>query len=131
MAPIVLYYSPASPYCRSVLLLARYLKLNVDVKYMDLHEKKEQLTPEFLAINPQHSVPTIDDNGFILWESRAILTYLIESKAPELVPTSPKEKAIVNQRLHYELGGLTNKTSQIVVNYVSHMKNVSRCVVNC
>jgi len=89
---------------------------------MDLQEKKEQLTPEFLSINPQHSVPTIDDNGFILWESRAILTYLIESKAPELVPTSPKEKAIVNQRLHYELGGLTNKTTQIVVNYVSHMK---------
>ncbi|XP_070499905.1 glutathione S-transferase 1-1-like [Chironomus tepperi] len=114
MAPIVLYYSPGSPYCRSVLLLARYLKLDVDIKYMDLHGKKEQLTPEFLAINPQHTIPTIDDNGFILWESRAILTYLIESKAPELVPTSPKEKAIVNQRLHYELGGLTNKTTQIV-----------------
>lgn len=115
MAPIKLYYSPGSPYCRAVLLLARWLKLNVEVKYIDT-QNKEQFSPEFLAINPQHCIPTIDDNGFILWESRAILTYLIESKAPELVPTSPKEKAIVNQRLHYELGGLTNKTTQIVVN---------------
>lgn len=60
-------------------------------------------------------MPTIDDDGFYLWESRAILTYLIESRAPELVPTSPKEKAILNQRLHYELGGLTNKFVQLVV----------------
>lgn len=115
MAPIVLYYSPGSPFCRSVLLLARYLKLNVEIKYIDT-QKKEQHSPEFLAINPQHCIPTIDDNGFILWESRAILAYLIESKAPELVPTSPKEKAIVNQRLHFELGGLTSKMVQIVVN---------------
>lgn len=127
MAPIILYYSPASSYCRSVLLLARYLKLSVEVKYMDTREKKEQFSPEFLAINPQHCIPTIDDNGFILWESRAILAYLIESKAPELVPTSPKEKAIVNQRLHYELGGLSNKLTQMVVNYTHTYVKMSSC----
>ncbi|KAG5679582.1 hypothetical protein PVAND_009142 [Polypedilum vanderplanki] len=114
MAPIILYHSPASPFSRSVLLLMRYLKLDVEVKVMNLMEK-EQFTPEFLKINPQHCVPTIDDDGFYLWESRAILAYLLESKAPELVPTSPKEKAIVNQRLHYELGGFTNKFIQLVV----------------
>jgi glutathione S-transferase len=115
MAPLVFYHSVPSPYSRAVLLLIRYLGIDAEVKVLDLLEKKEHMTPEFLKINPQHCVPTIDDDGYYLWESRAILTYLLESRAPELVPTSPKEKAILNQRLHYELGGLSNKLTQIGV----------------
>lgn len=114
MAPIVIYHSSLSPFCRAVLLYARYLDISIEMKEINLIEK-EQLSEEFIQINPQHLVPTIDDNGFILWESRAILTYLLESKAPHLVPTSPKEKAIVNQRLHFELDGLTTKFFKIFV----------------
>lgn len=132
MAPIVLYHSPYSPFSRSVLLLTRYLNLDVDVKVLDLVEKKEQFSEEFLKINPQHCVPTIDDNGFYLWESRAILSYLMESKAPHLVPTSPKEKAILNQRLHFELGGLTDKFVALFVRKKMRKKSLkSFCIVTC
>lgn len=33
-------------------------------------------TPEYRAMNPNGSVPTIDDDGYVLWESNAIVCYL-------------------------------------------------------
>ena len=40
-------------------------------------------TPEYRAMNPNGTVPTIDDNGFILWESNVIVRYLAMKYAPE------------------------------------------------
>lgn len=36
-------------------------------------------TPEFAALNPMRMIPVIDDNGFRLWESNAIVRYLAET----------------------------------------------------
>jgi len=39
-------------------------------------------TPEYLAMNPNRLIPTIEDEGLVLWESNAILRYLADSYAP-------------------------------------------------
>ena len=33
-------------------------------------------TPEYMKMNPNSLVPTIDDDGFVLWESHSIVRYL-------------------------------------------------------
>jgi glutathione S-transferase len=44
-------------------------------------------TPEYKAMNPNSRVPTIDDDGFVLWESHSILRYLAAKHAPgKLMP---------------------------------------------
>jgi len=42
-------------------------------------------TPEYRAMNPNGTVPTIDDGGFTLWESNSIVRYLAMKYAPELM----------------------------------------------
>ncbi len=44
-------------------------------------------TDAYLAMNPNRLVPTIEDDGFVLYESNAILRYLATKYAPELWPS--------------------------------------------
>jgi glutathione S-transferase len=51
-------------------------------------------TPEYRAMNPNGLVPTIDDEGFILWESHAIVRYLAAKHgAGSLWPTDMRVRA--------------------------------------
>jgi len=51
-------------------------------------------TPEYRKLNPNGLVPTIDDDGFILWESNAIVRYLAAKHAAgTLWPTDLKVRA--------------------------------------
>ncbi|XP_011193458.1 glutathione S-transferase 1-1 [Zeugodacus cucurbitae] len=101
------YYLPGSAPCRSVLLTAKALGIELNKKLLNL-QAGEHLTPEFLKINPQHTIPTLVDNGFALWESRAIQVYLVEKygKDDALFPKCPKKQAVVNQRLYFDMGTL-------------------------
>jgi glutathione S-transferase len=51
-------------------------------------------TPEYLKMNPTGLVPTIDDDGFVLWESHSIVRYLAAKHgAGTLWPTELKARA--------------------------------------
>ena len=72
-----------------------------------------------LQINPQHCVPTLVDNdegGFSLWESRSIVTYLVDKVSPghSLYPTDLQTRATINRWLYWDLGSLYPALSPIL-----------------
>lgn len=65
-------------------------------------------TAEYVKMNPQSTVPTLDDNGKIVWDSHAITRYLASTydKAGSLFPDDPYQRSVIDQRLHFDDGVL-------------------------
>lgn len=61
------YYMHISPPCRGTMLTAKALGIDLNLKSVDLFAE-EQMKPEFVAINPQHCLPTLVDGDLTLWE---------------------------------------------------------------
>jgi glutathione S-transferase len=61
-------------------------------------------TPEYLRMNPTGLVPTLDDHGFILWESNAIVRYLAgKHAAGTLSPGDPETRALADQWMDWQI----------------------------
>jgi glutathione S-transferase len=60
-------------------------------------------TAEYLALNPNGLVPTIDEDGFILWESNAIVRYLAAKHAMgTLCPADPRRRADADRWMDWQ-----------------------------
>ena len=93
--PIKLYDSKISPYARKVRLVAAELDIPIEKISLDF-QKGDPKKPEYLALNPNGKVPTLDDDGFVLWESIAILKYLAGKKG-KLLPAGAQGAAQADQ----------------------------------
>ncbi|XP_025017888.1 glutathione S-transferase 1 isoform X4 [Tetranychus urticae] len=103
--PLQLYYDNLSPPSRVVRILVKEIGLDVEEKQVNLMAG-DHMKPEFLAINPFHCVPTLVDDGYALWESRSIITYLVDKFAHghSLYPTDLHKRATVNRWLYWDSG---------------------------
>ena len=66
------------------------------------------MTPEFLALNPNHKVPVLEDDGQVIWESGAILLHLGERHDPAgiILPNDPKTRMEAIQYAFFQTGGV-------------------------
>lgn len=96
-----LYYHPVSSNSRRVLLTAIILDAKLDLITVDLL-KGEHRADAYLRINPNGKVPLLDDDGFRLWESHAIMQYLADKKGEELLyPKDVQRRADINRWLFW------------------------------
>jgi glutathione S-transferase len=96
-----LYYHPLSSNSRRVALTAIHLNVDIELVVVDLL-KGEHKRPEYLRRNPNGRVPLLDDDGFLLWESHAIMQYLADgTPGQDLYPLDVKARADVNRWLFW------------------------------
>ncbi|KAG0722493.1 Glutathione S-transferase 1, isoform D [Chionoecetes opilio] len=113
--PLDFYWMPLSAPCRASLLTAKAVGADINLKELNLLAG-EQMKPDFVAINPQHCVPTLVDGDFALWESRAISSYLASQygKDDSLYPNDPKARANVDRLLYFDMGTLYHRFGEYV-----------------
>lgn len=63
-------------------------------------DKNEHRSREFFQINPLHQVPTLDDNGFLVTDSHAIISYLARNSS--LYSPDARIQARINQMLFFD-----------------------------
>ena len=92
-----LYYHPFSTNARRAVITAIELNAPVELVLVDL-VKREQRQPAFLARNPAGRVPVLEDGGFVLPESHAIMIYLAQKSAGQtLYPSDLQSQTQVNR----------------------------------
>ncbi|XP_061586128.1 glutathione S-transferase theta-2 [Cololabis saira] len=96
--PVEVYLDMLSQPCRAIHILLNCAHIPHRVRAVALR-KGEHKTPEFTKLNPMQKVPVLEDNGFVLTESDAILKYLATKYVvPEhWYPWQPERRARVDE----------------------------------
>lgn len=110
-------YSLPTPNGVKVSIMLEEIGLPYEVHLVDFG-KNDQLTPEFLSLNPNGKIPAIiDPDGpggkpLPLFESGAILQYLAE-KTGKLLPTDPALRWQTIQWVYFQMGGIGPMFGQV------------------
>ncbi|KAG5669637.1 hypothetical protein PVAND_017521 [Polypedilum vanderplanki] len=127
-----LFYVPLSPPARAVMLTAKEIELDLEVKLVDLFAL-EQKSASYRKINPLGKIPALIDDDIYIWDSHAIMIYIVEKFAEDdsLYPHDLILRTKVNQMLFFEATVLFQLLSDIVVPiYHQKMKEVPQSLTN-
>uniref|UniRef100_A0A182PZ25 glutathione transferase n=1 Tax=Anopheles epiroticus TaxID=199890 RepID=A0A182PZ25_9DIPT len=114
------YYNLVSPPSQVAILVAKKLNIKLNLKKTNIYDPAEM---EALSkINPHQTLPMLVDSGTIVFESHAIVLYLVETYAKDdaLYPKDAKVRCAVNQCLFFDVGTLYK---QIYENIHVQMQN--------
>jgi glutathione S-transferase len=111
---IKLYYHPLSTFSRRVRIALAEKQIAYEAIIVDMAQKKHK-DPAYLALNPYGRVPTLEENGFVLYESTAILNYLEATRAePPLAPADLRQRALVDMHMKLCDIQMTRHTGTII-----------------
>lgn len=105
------FYTFATPNGRKVSILLEELGLEYTTHVVDIRNG-DQFKPEYLAINPNGKIPAIVDHDgpdgkpLSVFESGAILIYLCEKTASNLLPVEPRARAETMSWLMFQMAGV-------------------------
>lgn len=115
---MILYHNPYSQHARRVVALLEEVGLAHELRLVAM-EKGEHLTPAYLAINPNHQIPTLIDGELKIHESNAILRYLCNKhELEDWYPSAPRARAMIDQWLDWGQSRLGPAVVDIVLNTV-------------
>ena len=124
---ITLYYGSGSPYAWRAQLALEHKALPYERKVLSF-SAGDTRKPEFIALNPRHTVPTLVDGDFVLYESNAITEYLEDAypgRGSPLFPGDAKTRATV-WRLMMEVDNYVDKAIDGVTTYAFSTKPEER-----
>ena len=97
-----IYADPITVNCRKVLAGLDFLGAPFERVHVDYFQAAQK-TPEYMAINPNASVPAMRDGDFVLWESNAILQYAADKLGrDDAYPKDLQKRADINRWLLWE-----------------------------
>ncbi|OQE10584.1 hypothetical protein PENFLA_c088G01740 [Penicillium flavigenum] len=130
MQPLVLFGHHAGPNPRKVAMVIEELGIPYEHKLMEFAELKQ---PAFEAINPNGRVPALQDpnTGITLWESGAIIEYLVETYDKQQIisflPGSPQFYQ-AKQWLFFQVSGQGPYFGQAVWFKIHHPERIQSAV---
>ncbi len=112
-----LYFGSGSPFSWRVLLALEYKRLDY-VGHPLQFDLQEHKAPRMLAMNPRGRLPVVNDNGYVVFESLAVLYYL-DRKYPDppLFGRSPEEAGVI-MRVINEFQAYTEASLMSIVDAV-------------
>jgi glutathione S-transferase len=113
---IKLFGHPMSTCTRKVLTTLAETETPYELSLVDLGKGEHKKEPH-LSRQPFGQIPTIDDDGFTLYESRAICRYLNAKASGTLVPTEPQQRARMDQWMSVEQSNFSPNAMKFVYHY--------------
>ena len=103
----MILYTAGTPNGSKISIALEELGLDYEVNWVHL-DKEEQMTDAFLAMNPNHKIPVLEDEGQTIWESGAILLHLGENHDPDglILPNNPRLRMEAIQYAFFQTGGV-------------------------
>ncbi|XP_018564050.1 glutathione S-transferase 1 isoform X4 [Anoplophora glabripennis] len=100
---LILYGPFGSPTMRASVMTVKALGIDVEFEQVNTLAG-DHLKPEYLKLNPLHTVPTLRDGDFVIWDSHAINAYLVGKygKDDSLYPKDLQKRAVVDQRMYFD-----------------------------